>query len=272
MTPRMNLPLLNPRLNLKWLASHASGEGVEVAVIDSGIDDSHPKLAGRVSRGCTVARNNRGEIVIREVEAGKNRDSYGHGTAVAGIIADLAPSARLVSVKVLDDFNSCTGDVLIAGLKWALDQNIRLLNMSLATSKVEYVQKLFALCERAYVQNAIIVAARRNFGDLGCPAMFSSVLSVDREEYVEKLRVHYRPNNMIEFDARGTQIKALAPGGGYAIHTGTSFATPHVCGMVALLLERFPRLTAVEAKSALIAFSESVKPARKNRPPAGAVN
>jgi len=264
----MNISLLNPRLSLEWLASHASGRGIEVAVIDSGIDASHPRLAGRVSRGCTVAKNHLGEIVIREVEAKKNRDSYGHGTAVAGIIADLAPSAQLVSVKVLDDYNSCTGDVLIAGLKWALDQNIRLLNMSLATSKPSYVHKLFALCERAYVQNSIIVAARRNFGDLGCPAMFSSVISVDREQYTEKLRVHYRPNNMIEFDARGTQIKVLAPGGGYAIHTGTSFATPHVCGMVALLMERFPRLTAVEAKSALMAFSESATPAGKSRQPA----
>jgi subtilisin family serine protease len=171
----------------------------------------------------------------------------------------------LVSVKVLDDYNSCTGDVLIAGLKWALDQKIRLLNMSLATSKPAYVRQLFALCERAYVQNSIIVAARRNFGDQGCPAMFSSVLSVDREKYVDKLRVHYRPNNMIEFDARGTQIKVLAPGGGYAIHTGTSFATPHVCGMVALLMERFPRLTAVEAKSALMAFSESPEPVGNQR-------
>ncbi len=268
----MNVPLLNPRLNLKWLASHARGKGIEVAVIDSGIDASHPQLDGRVSRGCTVAKNNRGEIVIREVEAGKNRDGYGHGTAVAGIIADLAPAARLVSVKVLDDYNSCTGDVLIAGLKWALDQNIRLLNMSLTTSKPADIQKLFPLCERAYVQNSIIVAAKRNFGDLGCPAMFSSVISVDREEYVEKLRVHYRPYNMIEFDARGTQIKVLAPGGGYGIQTGTSFATPHVCGMVALLLERFPRLTAVEAKSALMAFSRMAAPARESHQSASTVH
>ena len=268
----MNVPLLNPRLSLKWLASHASGRGIEVAVIDSGIDASHPRLAGHVSRGCTVAKNNRGEIVIREVEARKNRDDYGHGTAVAGIIADLAPAARLVSVKVLDDYNSCSGDVLIAGLKWALDQNIRLLNMSLTTSKPSSIHQLFELCERAYVQNSIIVAARRNFGDMGCPAMFSSVLSVDREQYVEKLRVHYRPHNMIEFDARGTQIKVLAPGGGYAIQTGTSFATPHVCGMVALLLERFPRLTAPEVKSALMAFSKSSSPTGKSRRSAGTAN
>jgi len=155
----MNVPLINPRMSLKWLASHARGRGVEVAIIDSGIDASHPRLAGRVSRGCTVETNRRGEIVIREVAARRNRDSYGHGTAVAGIIADLAPAVRLVSVRVLDKFNSCTGDVLIAGMKWALDQNIRVLNMSLTTSKPAYIPRLNELCERAYVQNSIIVAA-----------------------------------------------------------------------------------------------------------------
>ena len=268
----MNAEFLNPRLTLKWLAAHARGKGVEVAVIDSGIDASHPRLAGRISRGCTVAGNGRGKIVIRELKARGHRDSYGHGTAVAGIIADLAPAARIINVKVLDEYNSCTGDVLIAGLKWALDQNIRLVNMSLTTSKPAYIPKLYELCERAYVQNSIIVASKRNFGDLGCPAMFSSVISVDREEYVEKLRVHYRPYNMIEFDARGTQIKVLAPGGGYALQTGTSFATPHVCGMVALLLEIFPGLTAVEAKSALKAFSDSAVPAGKGRRPVETVS
>ncbi len=268
----MNVSLYNPKVSLKWLASNASGKGIKVAVIDSGIDASHPRLAGRISCGCTVAQNNRGEIVIREISAKNNRDSYGHGTAVAGIIADLAPAVQLISVRVLDQYNSCTGDVLIAGLRWALDKNIPLLNMSLTTSKPAYIPKLRELCEQAYVQNSIIVTAKRNFGDLGCPAMFSSVISVDREEYVEKLRVHYRPKNIIEFDARGTQIKVLAPGGGYAIQTGTSFATPHVCGIVALLLEAFPGLTTMEAKTALKAFSDSAASGKERQQFPRAVN
>ena len=251
----MNVSLLNPKVTLNWLASHARGRGVDVAVIDSGVDATHPRLAGHLSGGCTVAKNRGGKIVIREIKASQNRDNYGHGTAVAGIIADLAPAARIVSVRVLDEYNACTGDVLAAGLEWALEQKIRLLNMSLTTSKPAYIPQLYELCERAYVQNSIIVTAKRNIGDLGYPATFSSVISVDREEYAQKLRVHYRPQQVIEFDARGTQIRVLAPGGGYAIQTGTSFATPHVCGMVALLLEVFPGLTAMEAKSALKAFS-----------------
>jgi subtilisin len=249
-------PLINPLLDARWLSSHATGRGIEIAIIDSGIDAAHPQLSGRVSRGCVVEHGRDGSVQMREISAEKCADSFGHGTAVAGIIAEIAPAARLVNVKVLDDYNACTGDILIAGMKWALEQGIPLLNMSLATSKPAWIPSLFELCERAFVQNSIVVAARRNFGDLGCPAMFSSVISVDREEYTEKLRVHYRPRDMIQFDARGTDIEVLAPGGGHAIHTGTSFATPHVCGIVALLREAFPGITAPEAKAALMALSQ----------------
>ena len=253
----MKMPLVNPKLTLRWLAAHARGKGVEVGVIDSGVDGRHPALKGRVSRGCALMKNRAGKVVVREIrKAQDQRDNYGHGTAVAGIITRLAPAAKIVNVRVLDAYNACTGDVLLAGLEWALDQKIRLLNMSLATLMPVYVAKLHELCERAYVQNTIIVASKRNFGEIGYPARFSSVLSVDRAVYKDLLRIHYRPKQVVEFDARGTAIEVLAPGGETAIQTGTSFATPHVCGMVALLLEVYPDLTAAEAKAALMAFSQ----------------
>lgn len=252
---------------MRWLAANSRGRGVEIAVIDSGIDGRHPELAGRVKDGCSVAKDSRGNIVIRETAARKCVDPFGHGTAVAGIITDLAPNAKVVSVKVLDDYNSCTGDIMIAGLKWALDRQFRVINMSLTTSKPLWIPKLQELCEQAHVQNSIIVAARRNFGDFGCPARFTSVISVDRQDYVDKLRIHYRPKDVIQFEARGTGIKVLAPGGRHAIQTGTSFATPHVAGMVALLLELFPHLTAVEAKAALKAFSDRHRPNHHSKGP-----
>jgi subtilisin family serine protease len=94
-------------LDLKWLASHATGRGVEVAVIDSGVDASHPALAGRISRGCVVAKRRKDQIAVRELKSKESTDSYGHGTAVAGIIAELAPEVKIVNVKVLDEYN-CT--------------------------------------------------------------------------------------------------------------------------------------------------------------------
>ena len=240
---------------MQWLSENSTGKGVQVAVVDSGVDALHPQLQSNVVRTCIVAKNEDGLIECIETPVKKSVDSFGHGTAVAGCVTGLAPDVEITNIKVLNQYNACTGDVLIAGLKWALDQNIKLINMSLATSKQKWTPGLFQLSEQAYEQNSIIVASRRNQGGLGCPAMFSSVISVDREGYEDKYQLGYRPRNMIEYDARGTEIEVLAPGGGHAIQTGTSFATPHITGMVALMLEIYPDLTASEAKSLLKAMS-----------------
>ena len=144
---------------------------------------------------------------------------------------------------------------LIAGLRWALDQRIKLINMSLATSKKQFVPELYDLCEQAYNQDAIIVASKRNFGDLGWPAIFSSVISVDRENFPEKHWLRYYPKSIIDFGASGTSVRLPTLQGGYTFATGTSFATPHVTGMIALLLEAFPDLLPSEAKTILKSLS-----------------
>lgn len=256
MTNTDAFPLINPALTIDWLKANATGKGVQVAIIDSGIDSLHPALEHRVVRTCVVHKNAEGEIICEEIPVEKSVDNFGHGTAVAGCVTDVAPAVEIINIRVLNEYNACTGDILIAGLKWALQQGIRLVNMSLATSKQQWIESLYQLAEQAYLQNTIIVASRRNVGDLGCPAMFSSVISVDRETYTDRYQLGYRANNMIEYDARGTEIEVLAPGGGYAIQTGTSFATPHITGMVALLLEKFPKITGPEAKSILKALAQ----------------
>lgn len=249
-------PLINPSLTLDWLKNTTTGKGVQVAIIDSGVDALHPALQERVVRTCEVSKNAGGIITYEEKPVAESIDNFGHGTAVAGCVIGVAPDVEIINVKVLNEYNACTGDVLIAGLDWVLKQGIRLVNMSLATSKHQWIEGLFQLAEQAYLQNTIIVASRRNVGDLGCPAMFSSVISVDRESYNDRFQLGYRANNMIEYDARGTEIEVLAPGGGYAIQTGTSFATPHITGMVALLLETFPTLTGSEAKALLKSLAQ----------------
>jgi subtilisin len=252
-----DMRVVNPALTLERLVAGATGKGVEVAVIDSGVGAAHPDLKGKIVRACVVREVAEDEIECTEAPGDASVDSYGHGTAVAGIITDIAPDARIINVKVLNEFNACSGDVLIAGLKWALDQNIKLINMSLATSNERYIPAIYQLCEQAYVQDCIIVASKRNFGDLGCPAMFSSVISVDNEEFPDKYRIRFKPRSLIEYDAPGTDIRVAAPGGGYVETTGTSFATPHVTGLVALLLETMPNLLPVEAKVILKSMSSA---------------
>ncbi len=126
-----------------------------------------------------VSKTKDGKIECIEQPVEKSVDSYGHGTAVAGIITDLAPDVELINVRVLNEYNACTGDVLIEGIKWALDQKIKLINMSLATSKPNWIPMIFKLCEQAYVQNSIIVASKRNMGYLGCPQIIGfSILTI----------------------------------------------------------------------------------------------
>ena len=249
------LPIINPALTMQWLSENSTGKAVQVAIIDSGIDALHPELQNKVKRSCEISKNNDGNIEYSETEIEKSKDSFGHGTAVAGCVTSIASDIEIINIKILNKYNDCSGDILIAGLKWALDQNIKLINMSLATSKKQWYQDLFHLSEQAYEQNTIIVASKRNFGGLGCPAMFSSVISVDREEYDNKYQIGFRPENLIEYDARGTEIEVLAPGGTHAVQTGTSFATPHITGIVALMLQVYPDLTATEAKAILKSMS-----------------
>lgn len=245
--------ILNPRLSKSWLLKNSTGRGVRVAVIDSGMDANHPRLRGRVAQACIV-RDNGKTVSCEEVPPDASEDSYGHGTGVAGIILEVAPQVELVSVKVLGPDNTGTGEALIAGLEWALTQKIKLINMSLATSKEKFFSPLYRLCEQAYYQDAVLVVSKRNWGDLGMPAQFSSVVSVDLVSTPDKYYLQFMPNQIIPFAARGQDVEVPCPGGAVRLQTGTSFATPHVTGLCALLLSRFPSLLPYEVKAVLARF------------------
>lgn len=249
-------PLINPALNLEWLLQNTSGKGVDVAVIDSGIDPCHPDLAGRIVRSCVVESDAvHGAMACREIDTHQSSDSFGHGTAVAGVIAAIAPQAGIISVKVLNQYNAFTGEAIIEGIRWALDQRIKLINISLGVIKKQWVPALFELCERAYEQETIMVVSKKNFGPPGWPAAFSSVISVDRAEFADRYDFAFNNKSLIEFDANGSEITVAVPGGGYAIQTGTSFATPVITALTALMLEHYPGLLCVEAKSFLKAIA-----------------
>jgi subtilisin family serine protease len=228
---------------------------VSVAVLDSGIDASHPDLLGRVIKTFAVHTFlGRARVEERSIS---NVDVVGHGTAVASVIARLAPNTQLIDIRVLGTDLAGSSTALIAGLEHAVELKARIINMSLAAT-AEFAPKLWPLCEKAYRQNQLVVAAKRNMplADLGFPAEFSSCISVDRERFETPYRLRFRPNDIIEYAASGDDVVVAAPGGGYTRKTGTSFATPTISALCALLLGVHPELRTFEVKTILKALSD----------------
>ena len=234
---------------------HNQGEGINVGLLDSGVDPSHPAVRGRISRAVTIW-STQGKIHVKELPVEECKDSFGHGTACAGIIADLAPKAEITSIKVLGVANAGSAEVLLEGIKWALDHDIKLINVSLGTTRKEYVIRLFKLMERAYIQDAILVVSKSNVGNNMYPALFSSVISVDRRRIDEKDVFYFSPNDVIEFAARGIGVRTAWLNGQYMEQTGTSFATPHITGIVARLLSYDPNLKPYEIKTILYRIAQ----------------
>jgi subtilisin family serine protease len=228
---------------------------VTVGVLDSGIDGSHPDLSERVIRCMIFEADESGEVSSRASNPKENNDVYGHGTGVASIIARIAPNARFIDFRVLGGNNLGSGEALIAGFEEAVRSEATLLNMSLAASE-KYVPRMNALCETAYRKGTTIVAARRNMPlqDEGFPAALIPCVGVDNEGEGPEARWLYR-SDVIEYSANGVNVPVAAHGGGYTTMTGTSFATPIMCGFVALLLGAYPGLRPFEVKAILKAMA-----------------
>jgi subtilisin family serine protease len=141
----------------EW-AIGASRGAVDVCIVDSGIESGHP-LVGPVASARAVARGEDGSVQIVEDDLG---DVVGHGTACAGIVRSLAPDCRLHSVRVLGAGNSGAGDLILAGLRHAIDAGHRVINLSLSTTKRRFAEELHELADDAYFKGTVIVASAHN--------------------------------------------------------------------------------------------------------------
>jgi subtilisin family serine protease len=231
----------------------ATGKGVSVAVIDSGIDPAHPDLVNKV-KGSVEARKDNMRIVFDPSEAG---DSAGHGTACAGIISKIAPDAEFYSIKVLGPGGLGDGQAFMAGLEYAIKQRYRVINLSLGTTKPQFFSPLHDLLDRAYQAGCIVVAAANNLPQPSFPSVFSSsLISVIKSDETDPLNFGFRYGEVIELTAPGVNVRTAWLGGGYRNLTGNSFACPHIVGIIALILEKHPELTPFEVKSALYAIAK----------------
>ncbi len=230
-----------------------TGKAVEVAVIDSGIDTGHPDLSGKVVSSVEAHADNK-RVVFLPSGTG---DSAGHGTSCAGIITKIAPDAAIHSIKVLGAGGIGDGQAFLAGLEYAIKNKIRLINLSLGTTKPQYFSPLHDLLDRAYQAGCIVVAAANNLPQPSFPSVFSSsLISVSKITETDPYNFGFKYGEIIELTAPGVNVRTAWLNGGYKSLTGNSFACPHIVGIIALLLESHPELTPFQVKTALYAIAQ----------------
>jgi subtilisin len=225
---------------------------VRVGIVDSGVEDGHSRV-GKVD-GWLAASRAEGDV---HLSSEPHEDAMGHGTACAGIVRSHAPDCELYSIKVLGP-GASTGEVFIAGLRWAIENGMHVCNLSLGTTKRAYYAALHELADLAYFRNVILVTAANNFPIPSFPCEYASVISVAAHEGRDPETFFYNPTPPVEFGAPGINIRVGWRGGGTSLVSGNSFAAPHVTGLVARLLENHPDLTSFQVKGVLRALAANM--------------
>jgi subtilisin len=252
---RISMPMLWPaRVDREWAWGDSTGKGARVCILDSGIEAGHPKV-GEVQGAWVASVGEDDEPIVEEDTEG---DQCGHGTACAGIVRSLAPDAELYSVRVLGAGYTGSGPVLLAGLRWAVEQGFDVINMSLSTTKKQFASVLHELADSAYFRRTVLVASAHNMPVESFPWKFSSVISVGSHELDDPFALYYNPSPPVEFFARGVDLDVAWLGGSTIRVTGNSFATPHVSGFCALVRGKHPELTPFQLKSVLHLVSNNV--------------
>ncbi|MDG6244785.1 MAG: S8 family serine peptidase [Methanolobus sp.] len=209
-----------------------TGDGIKVAIIDTGVDHRHSDLAANYLGGY--------DFVNMDADP---MDDHSHGTHVAGTIAALnndigvlgvAPLAGFYALKAADSSGSCSWSNVIASIDWAVKNDADIISMSLGGSSSSTLR---SACDNAYDSGVVLVAAAGNSGgSVLFPAAYDSVIAVSATDSnnVRTSWSSYGPQ--VELAAPGVSIYSTMPGSSYAFKSGTSMATPHVAGVAALLL------------------------------------
>ncbi len=239
--------LVNIRAPQAWDITTGSS-AVTIAIIDSGVDLSHPELAPKLLPGYDFVN---GDAIPQ--------DDNGHGTHVAGVaaaasnnglgMAGVSWGARILPVKVLNALNSGTYANVAAGIVWAANQGAQVINLSLGGPSSS--QTLEEAIEYAASRGVALTAAAGNTGGAVLyPARYPSVIAVANTNALNQRVSTSAFGPEIDLAAPGAGIYSLAIGGGYTTLGGTSMSTPHVSGALALLLS-LPGVSAGQARAYL---------------------
>ena len=252
------------------------GKGVRVAVVDTGVDATHPDLAGRL-------------ILTQDFSGEGFQDNHGHGTHVAGIIGGngtasngkyigVAPEVSLMAAKVLKgDGSGLTSDVM-SGVEWAVENGAQVINLSLGSDgSCDGSDALSQMCDAAVGRGIVMCVAAgnagpapRTVGSPGCARQVITVGATDDSDRVAgfssrgptaderaKPDICFPGVSIASTCAHGTGMGQVVDAY-YTTASGTSMATPHCAGAAALLLQAKPSLTPAEIKDALLASAKDL--------------
>ena len=267
--PPQVLPWGVARVDAEWAWPTATGAGVKVAVLDTGIDKDHPDLQVNIAGGVNFVRRG------RKLDPTKWDDDDGHGTHCAGIIAaanneigvvGVAPQASLYAVKVLNSSGTGYWSDVVAALDWCVANGVHVASMSLSSPSYAYPgDSVRDACSNAYAAGLLLVAAAGNDADaVGWPAAFSSVVGVGATGFDgngDYLAGFSNTGPEIELVAPGVYIPSTYRGGGYKELNGTSMACPHVSGAAALVLSALPSLSPGDVRAMLASSADDLGPA-----------
>lgn len=245
------------KLDVPRAESLAHGSGALIAVLDSGIDQTHPDLAGCIA-----------DVFMPSVSAVIGDF---HGTEISGILCahglvrGVAPDARLLDVRVFQPQRSdrlavATTFDLLRGIDWALAKHARILNMSFAGPSDPLLERSVGV---AAAGGAILVAAAGNGGakaPFAYPAAYPEVIAVTATDVADRLYASANHGRYIAIAAPGVDVLVSSGDHAHQLVSGTSYAAAYVSGIVALMIERNPALSAGAARQALTSAAVDLGP------------
>ena len=227
------------------LADH-TGHGVKVAIVDSGLVPNHPKI-GPIAGGVALTIGPDGAIR----QSADHADCVGHGTACAGIIRRKASEADLYSVRIFDELLQADSRLLVAAIEWALNQGIDIINLSLGTTEVTQRDALARICQQAADQGVLMVAADHEEGRESYPAHLPQVIGVGAGLLQGLCNYYYRQGASIECVAWGDLQRLCWLEPSEVMLRGTSFAAPHITGLLALIRQTHPKAGLAQVREIL---------------------
>jgi subtilisin family serine protease len=232
-----------------------TGRGIKIAVLDSGIETGHPAFKGlKLADDLAIVDDGLQLSCVPSDGA----DVFGHGTAIAGILRQVAPGAQIGSFRVLGEHLRSRTAIIREGVHQALDRGYHILHCSFGCSRDDQVLQYKDWIDEAYVKGRHIVAACNNYDFLKreWPGHFPSVITVNFARTDDPHALFYRPGQLVEFAARGNDLELPWCDGRRKKVTGSSFAVPHVAGLLARLLSFCPDLPPLAAKALLHQVAE----------------